>query len=175
MNANPNTADTPRDTVRIGIVSDTHGLLRPELVAALEGVDEILHAGDIGPLDLLLTLEAIAPTHAVWGNTDGFELRHRVPERVRVTLAGVRVVILHGHLVGRTPTPSGLRDAIPDADLVVFGHTHAPLIEKVEGCWFVNPGSAGPRRFNQPVTCILGTLGPSGVELALVPLLDPSG
>jgi uncharacterized protein len=154
--------------LRVGILSDTHGLFRPELIGTLTGVDLILHAGDVGPPDLLLALEAIAPTHAVWGNTDGFELRHRLPEIQRLTVQGVRIAVLHGHQLGRTPTPALLRGALPDADLVVFGHTHEPLIEKVDGCWFVNPGSAGPRRFNLPVSCVMAFLDPTSVETPMI-------
>jgi uncharacterized protein len=142
----------------VGILSDTHGLLRPSVFHALEGVDHILHAGDVGNPDILTALEALAPVTAVWGNTDGFDLRHRVPEVARVGLAGLSVVVLHGHRFGRTPTPEVLREAYPEAGLVVYGHTHRPVMEELGGAWFVNPGSCGPRRFQLPVGLARGVV-----------------
>jgi len=166
----PTAVNRGHPVVRLGIVSDTHGLLRPELLSALDGVDAILHAGDIGDPDILLALEALAPTTAVWGNTDGFAMRQQVPEIARVTLSGVRIVVLHGHQFGRAPTPSQLRAAFPDTDLVVYGHTHVPVIERLEGCTFVNPGSAGPERTGLPVTCAHGTLDLLEIEVSLTSL-----
>lgn len=157
--------------MRVGIVSDTHGLLRPELFARLEGVEHILHAGDVGPADLLDELEALAPVTAVWGNTDGWDVRHRVPEVASLELAGVRVVVVHGHQHG-SPTPEAVAAAHPEAALVVFGHSHRPLIRRLGGVMAVNPGSAGPRRFQLPVTVALAELDGGRVEARLVPLLD---
>jgi uncharacterized protein len=142
--------------MKLGILSDTHGLLRPEVFPQLEGVDHILHAGDVGSPDILLALEAVAPVTAVYGNTDGFELRNRLPTEARITLGGVEIVVLHGDRFGRTPSPALLGPAFPGAGLVVFGHTHRPLMEAVGGTWFVNPGSVGPRRFNLPVGLVRG-------------------
>jgi uncharacterized protein len=135
----------------LGVISDTHGLLRPELFTRLAGVDHLIHAGDIGSLDLLGELEAIAPLTAVWGNTDGFDLRERLPAEVEIELAGIRIAVTHGHRFG-SPTPTLVSDEFPSADLVVFGHTHQPLIEHRGTQLIVNPGSCGPRRFNLPVT-----------------------
>ncbi len=157
--------------MRVGIISDTHGLLRPEVFSAFAGVEHILHAGDVGPVDLLVELEAIAPVTAVWGNTDGWEVRGRVPEVARVELAGVRVVVVHGMQVG-SPTPAKVVAAYPDAELVVFGHSHRPVIERVGQVLAVNPGSAGPRRFRDPVTLALAELAPGEVSARLVALLD---
>jgi uncharacterized protein len=156
--------------MRIAIVSDTHGLLRPELFARLEGVDWILHAGDLGPVDLLTELEAIAPVTAVWGNTDGWDVRNRVPEVARVTLEGVRVAVMHGHRLA-SPKPRAVAAEHPDADLVVYGHTHQPLVQRIGETLVVNPGSAGPRRFSLPVTIGLATVEAGAVEVELVPLL----
>jgi putative phosphoesterase len=141
--------------LRLGILSDTHGLLRPRVLELLDGVDHILHAGDVGPPDLLVALEAVAPVTAVVGNTDGFDLRPRIPEVQRLELGGMHVVVTHGHQFGRAPSPPVLAEAFPAADLVVFGHTHRPLMEGRDGCWFVNPGSCGPRRFDLPVAMVL--------------------
>jgi uncharacterized protein len=157
--------------VRVGIVSDTHGLLRPELFARLAGVDRILHAGDLGPAELLTELEAIAPVTAVWGNTDGWDLRARLPEVARLTLEGVSVAVAHGHRLG-SPKPASVAALFPDAGLVVFGHTHQPLIRRVGEALVVNPGSAGPRRFSLPVTIALATVEGGSVRAELVTLLD---
>lgn len=137
--------------MKIGLISDTHGLLRPEVFRALEGVDHILHAGDVGDAEILVELRAIAPLTAVWGNTDGWEIRERVPETARLELGGRTVVVTHGHPFG-SPTPAALAEAHPDAELVVFGHSHRPVIRRVGRVLAVNPGSAGPRRFSLPVT-----------------------
>jgi putative phosphoesterase len=155
--------------VRIGIVSDTHGLLRSELFTRFAGVDHILHAGDVGPAELLTELEAIAPLTAVWGNTDGFDVRGRVPEIARVEIAGLQVVVLHGMQLG-SPTPEKAAAAYPDADLVVFGHSHKPVIRHVGRVLAVNPGSAGPPRFRDPITCALGTLAAGRLSVELIEL-----
>jgi hypothetical protein len=156
--------------VRIGLISDTHGLLRPEVFEHLSGVEHILHAGDLGPLDLLTELQAIAPVTIVWGNTDGMEVRAAVPETAKVRLGGVDVAVVHGHQYG-SPVPRLVAATNPGAGLVVFGHTHQPVVERVGNSLLVNPGSAGPRRFNQPVTLAIATIENGGVEAAIVPLL----
>jgi len=136
--------------MRLGIIADTHGLLRPEVFDAFSEVDRILHAGDIGPPELLTELEAIAPVTAVWGNTDGFDIRRRVPEIVETEILGFRFVLLHGHQVG-SPTPERLNEAYPDAEIIIYGHTHRPLLTTVDQIVTVmNPGGAGPRRFDLP-------------------------
>ncbi len=155
--------------MRVGIISDTHGLLRPEVFRVFEGVEHVLHAGDVGPADLLMELEAIAPVTAVWGNADGWEVRARVPEVARVELGGVRVTVVHGMQVG-SPTPAKVAAAYPDAELVVFGHSHRPVIERVGGVLAVNPGSAGRRRFRDPVTVALAEMVPGRTTARLVEL-----
>lgn len=157
--------------MRIGLVSDTHGLLRPELFDALKGVDHILHAGDIGPAELIPELEAIAPLTAVWGNTDGWDVRERVPEVARVELGGVTAVVLHGHQMG-SPKPETAAAEYPDADLVVFGHSHQPAIRRIGEIWAVNPGSAGPRRFGLPVTVAVAETAGQEIRVELVELID---
>lgn len=143
--------------MRVGLISDTHGLLRPEILTHFEGVDLILHAGDVGNAGILAALQAVAPVHAVYGNTDGWELRHRLPPEVRANLDGTEVVLLHGDRFG-TPTPATLHGAWPDADVVVFGHTHRPACEAIGAALFVNPGAAGAARFNlKPTVAILDT------------------
>jgi uncharacterized protein len=156
--------------VKVGIVSDTHGLLRPEIFARLHGVDHILHAGDLGPLDLLAELEAIAPVSIVWGNTDDVAVRARVPETARVTLGGAEVVVVHGHQFG-SPTPRLVAAAHSPADLVVFGHSHHPLVEWVGKTLVVNPGSAGPRRFSQPVTMAVASITDGRIDPCIISLV----
>jgi putative phosphoesterase len=136
--------------VRLGIIADTHGMLRPEVFGAFEGVDHILHAGDIGPAALLDELAAIAPVTAVYGNTDGFDLRERLPQVAAVEHDGFNIVVTHGDQFG-SPTPEKLHAAFPDAEMLVYGHTHGPLIMLVVVVVTVmNPGGAGARRFGLP-------------------------
>ncbi|HSE65399.1 MAG TPA: metallophosphoesterase family protein, partial [Gemmatimonadales bacterium] len=112
--------------MRLGIISDTHGLLRPEVFEVFREVDRILHAGDIGSVALLDELEAIAPVTAVYGNTDGFDLRNRLPAVVETRIEGLDFVVTHGDQFG-SPTPELLSEAYPTAEVIVFGHTHKPL------------------------------------------------
>jgi uncharacterized protein len=144
--------------MRVGLISDTHGLLRPAVFDRFDGVDHILHAGDIGPADLLTELEAIAPTTAVWGNTDRPDVRSRTEAVARLELAGRRIALLHGHQLG-SPTPEGLRRAIPDADVIVYGHTHRPHEDLHDGVLVVNPGAAGAARFGLPPSVAILELG----------------
>jgi uncharacterized protein len=134
--------------MRLGIISDTHGQLRPQVYDVFAGVDHILHGGDIGPLPLLEELEGIAPVTAVYGNTDGPDVRAHLPEVARVQLDGFRIVVTHGDQFG-SPTPEKLNAAFPEAEIIVFGHTHRPLLTLVDTVVTVmNPGGAGPRRFD---------------------------
>jgi uncharacterized protein len=158
--------------MRIGIISDTHGLLRAQVFEVFEGVEHILHAGDVGNADILIELEAIAPLTAVWGNVDGWEIRGRVPEVARTELGGVRIAVVHGMQLG-SPTPEKAAAAHPDAGLVVFGHSHRPIIRQVGPVLAVNPGSAGPRRFKDPVTVALAELADGRATARLVEL-DPA-
>ncbi len=155
--------------MHIGVISDTHGLLRPQVFSVFQGVDHILHAGDVGPPDILTELEALAPLTAVYGNTDDFDLRARIPEVARLELAGVPTVLLHGHQLAPL-TPEAAASAHPDGTLVIYGHTHRPRIENVGETLTLNPGSAGPRRFKLPVSVALieireGRIRPRLVEL----------
>lgn len=157
--------------MRLGIISDTHGLLRPEVFEVFSEVDLILHAGDIGSPELLEELEALAPVLAVWGNTDGFDIRNRVPETVVTRIEGFDFVIVHGHQVG-VPTPDKLNRAYPNAEVIIFGHTHRPLLVVVDQVVTVmNPGGAGARRFDFPASVGIMELEPGIPPRArLVPL-----
>ena len=156
--------------MKIGIISDTHGLLRAQVFQVFEGVEHVLHAGDVGDPDILVELAAIAPVTAVWGNVDGREIRARVPEVAHLELGGVRIAIVHGMQFG-SPTPQKVAAAHPDAGLVVFGHSHRPLIQQVGPTLAVNPGSAGPRRFKDPVTVALAEIEDGKVQARLVDLI----
>ncbi len=149
----------------IGLISDTHGLVRPEVFEALQGVSQILHAGDVGPADVLTELATIAPIRAVYGNTDA-PGRPDLAERIEDVIDGVRIVVTHGHELG-SPTPPKLVGAYPNADVIVYGHTHQQLITKAARRVVVNPGAAGPRRFKlQPCVAKLYIYqGQADVEL----------
>ncbi len=131
--------------LEVGVISDTHGLLRPEALEALAGSEVILHAGDVGGHHVLEELGRIAPVLAVRGNTDGGWAR-LLPERRRLELGGLPTLLLHDRaLLGIDPAAEGFA-------LVVFGHSHRPLDERRQGVLWFNPGSAGPRRFRLPVS-----------------------
>lgn len=150
----------------LGLISDTHGLLRPEVAEAFDGVERILHAGDVGSRDVLLGLERLAPVTAVRGNVDG---GLDLPDVARLDLAGVRVVVVHGHRLG-SPTPEKVAAAHPRADLVVFGHSHRPLVRRLGDVLVVNPGSAGRRRFRDPVSVARAELHDGLAVVTLVAL-----
>lgn len=157
--------------MRLGIISDTHGLLRPEVFEVFRDVDQILHAGDIGPPEILTELEAIAPVLAVFGNTDGFDVRARVPEVIEVRIEGFDFLVVHGHQLGM-PTPERLHERWPSAEIIIYGHTHKPLLTIVDQVVTVmNPGGAGPRRFDLPASVGIMELEPGIPPRArLVPL-----
>jgi uncharacterized protein len=129
----------------IGAISDTHGLLRPQALAALAGCDLIIHAGDIGSPDVLARLGALAPVHAVRGNVDHGAWSANLPVTQRIEIDGFRIYVLH-ILAKLDP------QAADNVDAVIYGHSHQPKIETKNGTLFFNPGSAGPRRFRLPIT-----------------------
>ena len=151
----------------VGLISDTHGLLRPEVFDVFHGVELILHAGDVGGREILTELRAIAPVQAVYGNTD----RPGAPglvESLDLSLAGLSVHVSHGHELG-SPTPAKLA-ARYSADVIVYGHTHKPLIERIHGALVVNPGAAGPRRFELKPSVARLTLANGRSVVVLIPL-----
>jgi len=153
--------------VLVGLISDTHGLLRPEVFDVFHGVELILHAGDVGGREILTELRAIAPVQAVYGNTD----RPGAPglvESLDLSLAGLSVHVSHGHELG-SPTPAKLA-ARYSADVIVYGHTHKPLIERIHGALVVNPGAAGPKRFELKPSVARLTLASGRSEVVLIPL-----
>jgi uncharacterized protein len=159
-------------TLRVGLISDTHGRLRPEVFDAFEGVDHIIHAGDVGDVDILAKLEAIAPVTAVWGNVDGWDVRARTVQEARVELGGAAVVVTHGQQYGN-PTAERVAADYPDAGLVVFGHSHFPEIVRVGQVVSVNPGSAGNARFALPVTVAIATIRDGEITVERIDLVTP--
>jgi putative phosphoesterase len=148
----------------IGVISDTHGLLRPAAIEALRGVEHILHAGDVGDASILDSLRSVAPVTAIRGNVDvGGPCAH---------LPATEVVTLHGHTLYMLHDRQAL-DLDPVAagfSAVITGHSHKPLLEWRHGVLYMNPGSAGPRRFSLPVSIGLLTIGADGLQPRLVTL-----
>lgn len=150
--------------MRLGIIADTHGVLRPEVLEIFSQVDHILHAGDVGPLRLLTELEALAPVTAVYGNTDDWDVRARLPRVAQVRLDGFDIVVTHGDQFG-SPTPDAVQAGFPDAEIIVYGHTHKPVLTLVDLVVTVmNPGAAGKRRFD-----ILPSVGIMELEPGIPP------
>ncbi len=144
--------------VRIGVISDTHGLLRPEVEQRLAGVAHIVHAGDIGSPNVIAGLQRIAPVIAIRGNVDTENWAEHYPETQMVTLGGRRIYVLHDiKTLQLDPVSIGV-------DVVVCGHSHRPRIETVRRVLYLNPGSAGPRRFNLPVTVVTLDLTAGGLK-----------
>ena len=140
----------------VGLISDTHGLVRPDVFGALEGVELILHAGDVGD-GVLDELATIAPIEAVFGNTDPTD-DPRLRQSIERTIGGLRIHVSHGHELG-SPTPEKLL-AKYDADVIVYGHTHQQKVVRAGERLVVNPGAAGARRFKlKPSVAVLTILG----------------
>lgn len=144
--------------MRLGLIADTHGKLRPAVHEVFARVDRILHAGDIGGGEILDELEMLAPVTAVYGNVDSGIMRRRLPQVAEIELDGFRFVVTHGDQFG-SPGPEVLKAAFPGADVIVFGHTHRALIHDLpDFSVVINPGAAGPRRFDAaPSVAILET------------------
>ncbi|MEL7557581.1 metallophosphoesterase family protein [Stutzerimonas chloritidismutans] len=135
--------------MRIGVISDTHGLLRPEALAALQGCERIIHAGDIGKPEVLERLRELAPLDAIRGNVDSGDWAVAVPEYLDLEIGGLRVYVTHD------VKTMGIDPIAEQVDVVIAGHSHQPKIEQVNGVLFLNPGSAGRRRFTLPISLAL--------------------
>lgn len=153
-------------TYKVGVISDTHGLLRPEAIAALQGCEQIIHAGDIGGPQILEQLAQIAPVNVVRGNNDQKAAwAQQLPDHLSIDLKGWKTLVVHD--IADVPA---LLDA--HTRLVITGHSHKPLIEWRGATLYVNPGSAGRRRFKLPVTLAVLEIVEAGIEPRLIALLD---
>jgi len=150
--------------MRIGLISDTHGLLRPEAVAALQGCAQIIHAGDIGKPQVLDGLRAIAPLEAIRGNIDTADWAQELPERLDLRIGGLTLHVLHDlKQLDIDPLAAGV-------DVVIAGHSHKPKVERRDGVLYINPGSAGPRRFSLPISLALLELNDGDAQVELISL-----
>jgi putative phosphoesterase len=150
---------------KVGVISDTHKLLRPEAISALQTADLILHAGDIGAPEVLQRLEAIAPVVAVRGNNDTGDWANALPEEQTVTVEAVSIHLLHivkNLNLAQLPTR---------VQVVISGHSHKPQIEEREGVLFLNPGSAGPKRFKLPICLAFLYINGTKIEAQMIPLI----
>jgi uncharacterized protein len=149
----------------IGVLSDTHGLLRPELIPALAGVDHILHAGDVGDPAILTELARIAPVNAIRGNVDTHGPNSLLPATELIGLAGCLIYIVHAREdLDLSPQAAGIT-------VVIYGHSHKPSIEHHKDVLYLNPGSAGPRRFDLPITYALLRIQNAQPQAEILPLL----
>lgn len=153
----------------IGVISDTHGLLRPEAIDALQGATMILHAGDVGRPEVLDELSLIAPVQAIRGNVDHGIWADRLPLHRAVPIGPYSAYLLHD----RQQLP--MFPAPPEVSVIITGHSHQPRQETLGGILYLNPGSAGPRRFRLPITLARLYLRDSGCEAELVELITESG
>lgn len=150
--------------ILIGVISDTHGLLRPEALQALAGAELIIHAGDIGKPQILQQLRTIAPVHAVRGNTDRESWARHLPGTQAIQVGGISLYVIHdlGSL-DLDPVAAGFR-------VVISGHSHRPSVRELGGVLFINPGSAGPRRFDLPVSVAQLSVRSNHLQATLVEL-----
>jgi hypothetical protein len=150
--------------MRIGLISDTHGLLRPEAVAALQGCAQIIHAGYIVKPQVLDGLRVIAPLEAIRGNIDSADWAQVLPERLDLRIGGLTLHVLHDlKQLDIDPLAAGV-------DVVIAGHSHKPKVERRDGVLYVNPGSAGPRRFSLPISLALLELNDGQAQVELISL-----
>lgn len=154
--------------IEIGVISDSHGLLRPEAVSALQGSDLIIHAGDVGLEEVLEALSKIAPVRAIRGNVDLRGPTRDLPDSLVLTTHGITILVLHDlDDLDLYPPPTDVR-------VVISGHSHQPKIEEKNGVLFVNPGSAGPRRFYLPVTVARLRVEEGFPSARLIEILGPA-
>ena len=150
--------------IQIGVISDTHGLLRPAAVAALAGSTLIIHAGDVGKPEILTALREVAPVVAVRGNVDRGAWAWELPETEVVEIEQARLYVLHDlMMLDLDPTAAGFQ-------AVISGHSHQPSLEHRDGVLYLNPGSAGPRRFTLPISVALVRIEGAALEIQLVEL-----
>ena len=149
---------------KIGIISDTHGMLRPEIAAVFSGVESIIHAGDIGGLLVMMELKKIAPVTAVYGNTDKALWTQDLPASAVVTIGNVHLYVLH------SIADLDLDPAAAGFEAVIYGHSHRQMQETRDGVLYFNPGSAGPRRYSLPASVGVITIENSRINGEIIPL-----
>lgn len=150
--------------VKVGVISDTHGLMRPEALTALAGSELIIHAGDVGSREVLQSLAAIAPLHSIRGNIDTQDWAAEIPETMAVEVEHATLWVLHDlNRLDLDPVAGGFQ-------AVISGHSHKPKIEEKNGVLYLNPGSAGPRRFRLPVTVARCEVDGESIRAELVEL-----
>ncbi|OEF97837.1 metallophosphoesterase family protein [Desulfuribacillus alkaliarsenatis] len=155
------------EKIKIGIVSDTHGILRPEVVKELQGVDRILHAGDIVGLDIIEELERIAPVYAVRGNCDHGEWSMKFPKTDLIQLGEASIYLLHNlYEIDIAPGAAGV-------NIIICGHSHQPAFEEKAGIVYINPGSCGPRRFSLPISMAIMELESRQCKVQFINLERP--
>jgi len=157
-----------RNAKKIGLISDTHGLLRPEAIAALQGSELILHAGDVGRPEIVEELNKLAPTIAIRGNVDTAPWCSVLPATQLVELASANIYMLHN--VGELD----LNPAAAGIQIVLYGHSHQPTRSEKDGVLYLNPGSAGPRRFNLPISLARLDLGSKPWDIKFITLSGAS-
>jgi uncharacterized protein len=163
----PTSTDT-QEVTTIGVISDTHGLLRPEALTALTGAERIIHAGDIGSPNILEKLQTIAPVTAIRGNNDKGAWAEALPESLLIEVRGHSVHVLHDLAqIDLSPAAAGVA-------VVISGHSHKPQVAEREGVLFVNPGSAGPRRFRLPIAVAKLYVDDTSVRAEIIELRLPS-
>jgi uncharacterized protein len=162
----PTTAEAPNVTT-IGVISDTHGLIRPEALTMLMGVERIVHAGDIGAPNILEKLQTIAPVQAIRGNNDKGLWTQNIPETLLFEVRGHSIHVLHDLAqIDLSPAAAGV-------SVVISGHSHKPVIENHEGVLYLNPGSAGPRRFRLPIAVAKLYIADDSVRAEIIELKIP--
>lgn len=149
--------------MKIGILSDTHGLLRPEALKALQGVDLILHAGDVGDAAILEALSKLAPVQAIQGNIDIQGPCANLPAQLTIQLQGLTFLIIHD--IATLPSET-------KADWIIYGHSHRPAFETQAGIHYLNPGSAGKRRFSLPISLVIMEIHNGQANPQFINLLD---
>ncbi len=159
-----NRSESKKEQIKIGVISDTHGMLRPEATEALDGVDLIIHAGDIGNPAILKQLEQIAPVVPVRGNMDSTDWAHNLEKTSIVEKNKTVIYVIHDL------SRMDLEPAAAKINVVISGHSHKPSISKHNGVLYLNPGSAGPRRFSLPVSVALLYLRKDSIDAEIVKL-----
>lgn len=156
-----------KEAIQVGVISDTHGMLRPEALRALAGSRFIVHGGDVGPESIVHGLERIAPVTAVRGNTDTEGWARTLPRTGTLEAGGVRIYVVHDI------TDLDIDPVAAEVSVVVYGHSHRPSVERRDGVMFLNPGAAGARRFTLPVTVARLSIENGRADAEIIEIIPP--